>query len=58
MPALIVHGDSDIVPPVAVQQLPESIQGSKYVLIKDCGHFPYVEAPDELFKTINEFLNP
>lgn len=54
--ALIIHGDSDPVPPCTAQKLHESIRGSKYHLIKNCGHFPYVETPDELFLHLNNFL--
>ena len=53
---LIIHGDSDPVPPCTAQKLHESIQGSKYHIIKNCGHFPYVETPDELFLHLNNFL--
>lgn len=53
---LIIHGDSDPVPPCTAQKLHESIRGSEYHLIKNCGHFPYVETPDELFLHLNNFL--
>ncbi len=53
---LIIHGDSDPVPPSTAQKLHESIRGSKYHLIKNCGHFPFVETPDELFLHLNNFL--
>lgn len=57
IPTLIVHGDYDIIPPSIAQKLHETIPNSQYVLINNCGHFPYVEAPEELFNTINEFLH-
>lgn len=56
IPTLIVHGDFDPIPPSIIEKLHHSINGSKYILIKDCGHFPYVETPDELFKQLNIFL--
>lgn len=58
IPTLIVHGDFDPIPPSTAQKLHENISGSKYILIKNCGHFPYVEAPDELFNHLNKFLHP
>lgn len=54
---LILHGDSDPIPPSTAQDIHENIPGSKYVLMKNCGHFPYVEDPATYFKYINEFLS-
>ena len=52
IPTLIIHGDADIIPPATAQKIHESIAGSKYILIKNCGHFPHVETPDELFNDL------
>ena len=57
IPTLVIHGDSDPVPPITAQHLHENISCSKYVLMKNCGHFPYVEEPDLYFLEIAEFLN-
>lgn len=56
IPTLIVHGDFDPIPPSTAEKLHESLDGSKYILIKNCGHFPYIETPEELFKQLNIFL--
>jgi len=56
IPTLIVHGDFDPIPPSTAEMLHQNIPDSQYILIKDCGHFPYVETPDELFKQLNTFL--
>lgn len=55
-PTLIIHGDFDPIPAITAQNVHESIPGSRYILIKNCGHFPYVEAPDEYFNSIMDFL--
>lgn len=57
MPTLILHGDVDPIPPTTAQKTHESISGSKYILMKNCGHFPYVEDPDVYFKHLKTFLN-
>jgi proline iminopeptidase len=57
IPTLILHGDFDPVPPITAQHTHENIKNSKYILIKHCGHFPYVEQPDEFFTDIKEFLS-
>lgn len=53
---LIVTSDHDVIPVAVAKSMHEQIQGSKFVIIKDCGHFPYVEKPQELFSTLNDFL--
>ncbi|MBA3816558.1 MAG: alpha/beta fold hydrolase [Parachlamydiaceae bacterium] len=54
---LIVHGDVDPVPQIAAKNIHENIPGSKYILMKNCGHLPFVEDPVTYFKHIHEFLN-
>lgn len=56
IPTLILHGDAVPIPPITVQKIHESIQNSEYVLMKDCGHFPYVEDQDMYFKELKTFL--
>jgi proline iminopeptidase len=58
IPTLIIHGDSDVVPFITAQKIHESIPNSIYVLLKNCGHFSYIEAPEELFANLNTFLYP
>lgn len=56
VPTLILHGDSDVVPVWTAQVIHENIPHSQFVLLKNCGHFPYVESPDAFFKHIEAFL--
>jgi proline iminopeptidase len=56
VPTLIVHGDTDPNPAVNAKRLHESIPGSSYVLLEHCGHFPYVEVPDQFFPCVEAFL--
>jgi proline iminopeptidase len=57
IPTLVIHGDFDPIPATTAQKIHESIQGSKYVLLKQCGHFPYVERKEEYFDFLKEFLS-
>ncbi len=56
MPTLIIHGDSDVIPMSAANSLAHSIKGSKLVVLKNCGHFPYIEQPKEWLEIMEEFL--
>ncbi len=57
IPTLVLHGDADPIPPITAQKIHESIKSSTYILMKDCGHFPYVEDPNVFFKHLELFLN-
>lgn len=56
-PTLIIHGDQDPIPISAAQDIENTIPESTAVYLEHCGHFPYIEKPDELFKAIRSFLN-
>lgn len=57
LPTLIIHGDVDPIPFLTAEKTHASIKDSTYILIQNCGHFPYVETPEELFKHLNQFFN-
>ena len=54
--ALIIAGDHDQVPPGAFEQIHYDLSGSRLVIIKDCGHFPFIEAPQEFDAAVERFL--
>ena len=57
-PTLIIWGEKDELFPVEVgKQLHASIRNSRLVVIKDSGHMPMWETPDETNRTILEFLD-
>lgn len=54
---LIIHGDNDRVVPVAnSRKLAECLPGSRLVVMKNCGHVPHEEKPDEFSSIVAEFL--
>jgi len=55
-PTLIVGGDHDLVTPEANVLLNKSIPGSSLVVLRRCGHFPFVERPDKFFAVLESFL--
>ncbi len=57
LPTLIIHGDSDPIPFLTAENIHTSIPHSQWILIKQCGHFPYVEQPDFLFSCLQQFLH-
>jgi pimeloyl-ACP methyl ester carboxylesterase len=56
-PTLIIVGEEDILIPQKYSRiLNERIKGSKLVIIKDCGHIPPIEKPEEFNKIVLDFL--
>ena len=57
VPTLIIHGNQDIIPVGTAQTIQKAIPGSQVVYLNDCGHFPYIEKPNEFFSSIRSFLS-
>ena len=55
-PVLIIGSDNDLVPPVSNELIHARIKGSRYVVMKNCGHFPFIEAPDQFFPAVTDFF--
>jgi len=56
MPTLIIHGDYDFVPVECALHVAEAIPKARFVLLKDCGHFSYLECPDRVRPVIGDFF--
>jgi proline iminopeptidase len=56
VPALIIHGDTDIVPVECAAHVAEAIPGARLVLLRDTGHFSFIERTDEIGKAIANFF--
>jgi proline iminopeptidase len=54
-PAIVVHGDDDPIPWQTAEVLADGI-GAAFHLIPECGHVPYVEAPDAFRESLDRFL--
>jgi proline iminopeptidase len=55
IPALVVHGDDDPIPIDTARATAEAL-GAPLVVIPDCGHVPYVEAPEQFVAALDPFL--
>jgi proline iminopeptidase len=56
IPTLIIHGDYDLVPVECVAPIGKAIAGARFVVLRDCGHFSYIECPDEVHKEVDELM--
>lgn len=55
-PVLIIGSDYDLAPPESNEQIQSHIRGSRYLIMKNCGHFPFIEAPTQFFPAVRDFL--
>jgi proline iminopeptidase len=56
VPTLVIHGDYDFVPAECAAHIAQTIPGTRYALLRECGHFAYIEAPDTVRKEIAAFF--
>ena len=55
-PTLIIWGEKDKITPLADGQLiAKTIPGAKFAVIKNAGHFVFLEKPEEFVKLIKDF---
>ncbi len=52
-PVLVLHGDYDHIPSEYPKQTAEAAPLGSYVEIPDCGHFPWLEAPEAFYPVID-----
>ena len=56
VPTLVLHGESDFVPMVCPEHIARAIPGARLVVLGECGHFAYLERPDEVHVAVAEFF--
>jgi proline iminopeptidase len=57
IPTLVLHGDDDFVPLTCATHIAQAIPGARLVVLNECGHFSYLECPDEVRKEIADFFD-
>lgn len=56
IPTLLIHGDHDLVPIDIAREVADAISGSRFVVLPECGHFAYLEQPDQVRAAVVELL--
>jgi len=56
IPTLILHGEYDHIPTECALHVAEAIHGAGFAMLNDCGHFSYLQRPDEVRKEIVDFF--
>ncbi len=56
-PTLVIHGDHDFIPVECARNVADAVSGSRLVVLSECGHFAYLERPDEVLDAAIDFLS-
>ena len=56
MPVLVISGDQDLVPREIAEHIAQSIQGAHLVVLENCGHFAYLECPNQVHDAFDGFF--
>lgn len=55
-PMLVLHGANDFIPVVVAKEVAASPPRARLTVVEGCGHFAFAEKPDEVMKTVAEFV--
>ena len=55
VPTLVLHGEHDLIPVACAAHIAEAIPGARLAVLKECGHFGFVERPAEVHQAIADF---
>lgn len=56
VPTLVIAGEDDFIPLDVARRLADAIPDAELVTIGECGHFAYLECPDEVRRALDAFL--
>ena len=56
IPTLVIYGDHDFIPSFAAEHIAEALATARFVTMKECGHFAYLECPGAVRKEIEGFF--
>ena len=56
IPTLVIYGDYEPAAKLSGKRLSEIIPKSQFLVIENCGHFPFVEQPNAFFNGIKNFI--
>jgi proline iminopeptidase len=56
VPTLLIYGEDEPATTLSGEKLDAAIPNSKFTVIKESGHFPFIEKPDQFFSELRSFL--
>lgn len=56
VPTLVLTGDHDFIPTEIAEHIARTVPGAKLVVLESCGHFAYLERPEEVRTALTAFV--
>ena len=56
IPTLVIYGDHEFIPSFVAEHIAAAVPAARFVTMKDCGHFAYLECPGPVRKEIDGFF--
>jgi len=56
VPTLVISGEDDFIPSYVATHIAQAMPNARYVTMKACGHFAYLECPDAVRAAIDGFF--
>ena len=56
VPTLVLHGEDDFVPVELAARIADAMPSGRLVVVPECGHFAYLEAPDAVHEHVTALL--
>jgi proline iminopeptidase len=56
IPTLVLSGDHDFIPTDIAAHIAQAIPHARLMVLKDCGHFAYLERPGDVRRAIDDFF--
>ena len=56
IPTLVIHGDDDFIPVECAARITQAIPEARFILLRDCGHFSYLERLEEVRRELADFF--
>jgi proline iminopeptidase len=56
LPTLVIHGDRDLTPVACARRIAEAIPRARCEVLQECGHFAYLDRPDDVQRLVGEFV--
>src|SRR6266480_636084 len=56
IPTLVISGDHEFIPAGSAEHITQAIPNARMVMLKDCGHFTYLECPVAVREQIDVFF--
>ena len=55
VPTLLLHGEHDFIPVELAERIAEAVPGARLAVLPGCGHFTYLEEPEQVFEEVARF---